>query len=197
MRTLLAVRYRHRLRSGPSHGLQALRRRPEGDSGVRILIPNIKRLALAGGGVALADQATKYLITTYLSLYDHISVVEGFFNINHVLNPGGAFGFFADQSDGVRKFVFLFLSSIVAGFVLWLYRKTAETHVFLSYGLALIFGGAVGNLIDRFRFGKVVDFLDFYIGTAHWPAFNIADSAISIGMAILIYHVVLNKIPEI
>jgi signal peptidase II len=155
------------------------------------------RLILVSGGVVLADQITKFLITRYLTLYDHIVVIEGFFNINHVLNPGGAFGFFATQSPGVRKFVFLFLSSIVALFVVWMYRKVAKSHVFLSYGLAGIFGGAVGNLIDRFRFGKVVDFLDFYIGTAHWPAFNIADSAISIGMAILIYHVVFNKIPEI
>ncbi len=157
----------------------------------------LKRLVLVGGGVVLADQITKSLISIYLTLYDHITVIEGFFNINHVLNPGGAFGFFATQSEGVRKFVFLFLSSIVALFILWLYRQTARSHIFLSYGLALIFGGAVGNLIDRFRFGKVVDFLDFYIGTAHWPAFNIADSAITIGMVILIYHVVLNKIPEI
>ncbi len=155
------------------------------------------RLILVSGGVALADQITKFLITRYLALYDYIVVIEGFFNINHVLNPGGAFGFFATQSPGIRKFVFLFLSSIVALFVVWMYRKVAESHVFLSYGLAGIFGGAVGNLIDRFRFGKVVDFLDFYLGTAHWPAFNIADSAISIGMAILIYHVVFNKIPEI
>ncbi len=157
----------------------------------------VKRLVLVSGGVVLADQATKYLITKYLPLYEHIPVIEGFFNINHVLNPGGAFGLLATQSDGVRKFVFLFLSSIVAGFVLWLYRRTAATQVVLSYGLALIFGGAVGNLIDRFRIGKVLDFLDFYIGTSHWPAFNIADSAISIGMLILMYHVLLNKIPEI
>ena len=156
-----------------------------------------KRLILVGGGIILADQVTKFLITRYLALYEHIVVIENFFNINHVLNPGGAFGVFAAQSPGIRKFVFLFLSSIVALFVLWLYRKTARSHIFLSYGLALIFGGAIGNLIDRFRFGKVVDFLDFYIGTAHWPAFNIADSAITVGMAILIYHVVLNKLPDI
>ncbi|MCG8632636.1 MAG: signal peptidase II [Desulfobacterales bacterium] len=155
------------------------------------------RLILVSGGVVLADQITKFLITRYLALYDHIVVIEGFFNINHVLNPGGAFGLFATQSPGIRKFVFLFLSSLVALFVVWMYRKVADSHIFLSYGLASIFGGAVGNLIDRFRFGKVVDFLDFYLGTAHWPAFNIADSAISIGMAILIYHVVFNKIPEI
>ena len=154
------------------------------------------RLGLVSGGVLIADQVTKFLITQYLALYEHIVVIENFFNINHVLNPGGAFGFFATQSLGVRRFVFLFLSSLVAVFVVWLYKKTANTHVFLSYGLAMIFGGALGNLVDRFRFGKVVDFLDFYYGTAHWPAFNIADSAISIGMGILIYHVLFNKIPD-
>ncbi len=154
------------------------------------------RLILVSGGIVLADQVTKYLITLNLALHEHIVVIENFFNINHVLNPGGAFGFFADGSPLVRKFIFLFLSSLVALFVLWLYKKTARDLVGLSLGLALIFGGAMGNLIDRFRFGKVVDFLDFYIGTAHWPAFNVADSAISIGMAILIYHVVFNKIPD-
>lgn len=154
------------------------------------------RLVLVSGGVVLADQATKLWISLNLMLHDHIPVIPGFFNINHVLNPGGAFGFFAGQPLLVRKFVFLFLSSIVALFIVWFYRRIAVQMKFLSYGLALIFGGAVGNLIDRFRFGKVVDFLDFYIGTAHWPAFNLADSAITIGMAILVYHVVLNKIPE-
>ena len=154
------------------------------------------RLILVSGGVVLVDQVTKYAITLNLALHDTIVVIENFFNINHVLNPGGAFGFFANGSPWVRKFIFLFLSSLVALFILWLYRRTARDLVFLSFGLALIFGGAIGNLMDRFRFGKVVDFLDFYVGTAHWPAFNVADSAISIGMAILIYHVIFNKIPD-
>lgn len=156
-----------------------------------------KRLILVSSIIVAADQASKFFIMSYFALYEQFVVIKNFFNITHVLNPGGAFGFFATQSLGVRRFVFLFLSSLVALFVLWLYNKTAKTHIVLSHGLALIFGGAVGNLIDRFRFGQVVDFLDFYIGTAHWPAFNIADSAISIGMAILIYHVLLNKIPDI
>lgn len=157
----------------------------------------MRRLALVSIGVLLLDQITKWMIVRYLPLYDHITVIDHFFDITYVLNPGGAFGFFAEQSPGIRKFIFLFLSSGVALFVLWLYRKTARSHVFLSYGLALIFGGALGNLIDRFRFGKVVDFLDFYVGALHWPAFNVADSAISIGMGILIYHVIFNKLPEI
>jgi signal peptidase II len=77
-----------------------------------------------------------------------------------------------------------------------LYKNTPKTHSLLAAGFALIFGGAAGNLIDRIRFGKVVDFLDFYIGNLHWPAFNIADSAITIGIAIFIFHILFKKMPE-
>ncbi|MCK5349152.1 MAG: signal peptidase II [Desulfobacula sp.] len=154
------------------------------------------RLILVSGCVILADQITKYIIKINVALYDNIIVIEKFFNITHILNPGGAFGFFASQSPEIRKFIFLFVSSVVALFVLWFYKRCAEDFIFLSYGLALVFGGAIGNLIDRFRYGKVVDFLDFYMGSAHWPAFNIADSAISIGMGILIYHIIFNKVPD-
>lgn len=155
------------------------------------------RLVLVSGSIIIVDQVTKYILKINLALHDHIVVLDNFFNITHVLNPGGAFGFFAGKSPEIRKFIFLFLSSLVALFVLWFYKKCAETYIFLSYGLALIFGGALGNLIDRFLYGKVVDFLDFYIGSAHWPAFNIADSAISVGMGILIGHILFNKIPDI
>lgn len=154
------------------------------------------RLLLVSGGVILFDQVTKYIIKMNMALYDNIVVIEKFFNITHILNPGGAFGFFASHSLEIRKFIFLFLSSIVAIFIFWFYKRCASSFIFLSYGLALIFGGAIGNLIDRFRYGKVVDFLDFYIGSAHWPAFNVADSAISIGMGILMYHILFNKMPE-
>ena len=154
------------------------------------------RLGLVSGCVIFIDQITKFIIKINLSLYDNIIVIEKFFNITHILNPGGAFGFLSTQSPEIRKFIFLFMSSIVSLFVLWFYKKCASNSVFLSYGLALIFGGAVGNLIDRFKYGKVVDFLDFYIGSLHWPAFNVADSAISIGMGILIYHILFNKIPD-
>ncbi len=152
---------------------------------------------LVAAGVVVLDQITKYLIKMNLALHDHVVVIERFFNITHILNPGGAFGFFAARSPEIRKFVFLFLSSLVALFVLWFYKKCARNHIVLSYGLAMIFGGAVGNLIDRFRYGMVVDFLDFYIGSLHWPAFNIADSAITIGMAILIVHILFNKVPDL
>lgn len=155
------------------------------------------RLCLVSGAVILADQAAKYLIRVNLMRYDSIVVIPKLFNLTHVLNPGGAFGFFANGPPEIRKFVFLFLSSLVTLFVLWFYKRYAETYHFLSLGLALIFGGAVGNLIDRFIYGEVVDFLDFYLGAAHWPAFNIADSAISAGVGILIYHILRNRMPEI
>lgn len=157
---------------------------------------SIIRLLLVSGAIVLADQYTKYLIKLKFELYERVAVIENFFNITYILNPGGAFGFFANQSDTVRKFIFLFLSTVVALFVLWFYKRCARDYVFLSYGLALVFGGAVGNLIDRFLYGRVVDFLDFYIGSVHWPAFNVADSAISCGMAILIYHILFNKVPD-
>ncbi len=154
------------------------------------------RLSLVSGVVIIADQVTKFLIKNSMVLHTQIEVIKHFFNITFVMNPGGAFGFFANGSPGIRKFIFLFLSSIVALFVVWFYQRCAKDYIFLSYGLAMIFGGAVGNLIDRFRYGMVVDFLDFYLGTAHWPAFNVADSAISVGMGILIYHILFNKVPD-
>jgi signal peptidase II len=155
------------------------------------------RLILVSGAVIFADQVTKKMVMAFLALHEYVVVIDNFFNITHVLNPGGAFGLLATQSALVRKIVFLVLSSAVALFIVWFYSRVARTHLFLSWGLALVFGGAVGNLIDRFRYGHVVDFLDFYIGTAHWPAFNVADAAISTGMGILIYHVVLKKMPEV
>lgn len=155
------------------------------------------RLLVIAGFVVLLDQITKIVILNLLPLHHAIPVIPGFFNITHVHNPGGAFGVFADQSPMLRKTVFLFMASIAVIFVYYFYKNTSmETHPWLSRGLALIFGGAIGNLIDRFRFGKVVDFLDFYVGNLHWPAFNVADSAISVGVGIFVLHLIFNKMPD-
>lgn len=131
-----------------------------------------------------------------MPLFESISVIPGFFSITHIQNPGGAFGLLAGQAPWVRKGVFLVMSTIAVLVVLYFHHKTPKTHPWLAAGLALIAGGAVGNLIDRFRFGKVVDFLDFYIGAAHWPAFNVADSAITTGVGIFLLHIVLNRMPD-
>jgi signal peptidase II len=148
------------------------------------------------GTVVLLDQFTKGLILRYLPFNKTIPVVKGFFNITHVLNPGGAFGLMANLSPILRSIIFLFISSVAVVLIFYFYKKTPTHHSWLAAAFALIFGGAIGNLIDRIRFGMVIDFLDFYVGTLHWPAFNIADSAISIGMGIFLYHLIFKKMPE-
>jgi signal peptidase II len=152
-------------------------------------------LAIAGAVIVL-DQLTKIWVVRVLVPYDTVPVIPGFFSLTHLQNPGGAFGFLAEQSIWVRRFFFLFVSVIAVGIVFFIYRKTPSTHPWLRLGLAFIFGGAIGNLIDRFRFGAVTDFLLFYIGKYQWPAFNVADSAISVGIGIFILHLVLNKMPD-
>ena len=154
------------------------------------------RLVILSGLVVLADQITKALILKYLPLHKNIPVIEGIFDITHVLNPGGAFGLMANLSPIMRNIIFLFVSSIAVGLIFYFYKKTPAQHSWLAAAFALIFGGAIGNLIDRIRFGMVIDFLDFYVGNLHWPAFNIADSAISIGIGIFLYHLIFKKMPE-
>ena len=154
------------------------------------------KLLFISAVIVVLDQITKTIIINSLELYHSVKIIPGFFNITHIHNPGGAFGFLANQSSAVRVIVFLFVSILALGFILYFYHKTPETHKMLATGFALIFGGAIGNLIDRVRFGTVVDFLDVYIKNLHWPAFNIADSAITIGMGVFVYHIVAKKMPE-
>ncbi|MGD9975899.1 MAG: signal peptidase II [Desulfatirhabdiaceae bacterium] len=155
-----------------------------------------KLFLLVSGPVIVLDQITKAIILATLPILDSISVIPGFFNIVHVRNPGGAFGFMAGQGPMVRSILFLVISGLAAGVIIWLYRRTPASFRVLRFALTLIFGGAIGNIIDRIRFGEVVDFLDVYINDLHWPAFNVADSAITIGMTIMIYHVLFKKMPE-
>lgn len=156
---------------------------------------SIVRLAIIAAGIVLLDQVTKLLIGHHLPLHDSIPVIQGFFNITHIHNPGGAFGVFAQAGPGVRQFFFLGVSVLALGVVCYFYRTTPREYALLSLAFALIFGGAVGNLIDRVRFGEVIDFLDFFINGWHWPAFNVADSAITVGMGICLYHYLFNKMP--
>ncbi|MDY0359818.1 MAG: signal peptidase II [Desulforegulaceae bacterium] len=142
------------------------------------------------------DQATKFLVVQYIPLFGSIEIIPAFFDLTHLRNPGGAFGFFAGKSQNIRVFVFIFMAFLALFLILWFYRTTDENLKWLRASYAMIFAGAAGNLIDRIRFGFVVDFLDVYIKNMHWPAFNVADSFITIGMSIIVYHVVFNKIPE-
>jgi signal peptidase II len=136
--------------------------------------------------VILLDQATKAWIISTMRLYDSFVVIGGFFNITHVRNPGAAFGFLAGASPLFRYIFFMAVTLAAILLILHYLRISRIEAPSLVSALALILAGAVGNLIDRVRFGEVVDFLDVYIGSYHWPAFNVADSAITVGAAILI-----------
>ncbi|MGA6925238.1 MAG: signal peptidase II [Desulfosarcina sp.] len=152
-------------------------------------------LAIAGV-VVLLDQISKLLVLREIGLYHSITVIPGFFNLTHVRNPGGAFSFMATGSPGLRNLLFVGVSTLAMALIVYFYRSTPKSHPALAAALAMIFGGAVGNLIDRLRFGEVVDFLDVYLGPYHWPTFNVADSAITVGITIFIAHVVLGKMPD-
>lgn len=132
----------------------------------------------------IIDIITKNLIKSKLMLYDAVPVIDGFFNIVYVLNPGAAFSFLHDMNESYRRLFFITVTIIAIFVVLYIFAR--EKSKINTAGFALILSGAIGNLIDRIIIGKVVDFLDFYYKTYHFPAFNVADSCITIGVALII-----------
>ena len=152
----------------------------------RNLKKNILLIAIAGF-VILLDQLSKAWIVASLKLHEGFPLIDGFFNIVHVRNPGAAFGFLAAAPPLFRSIFFIAVTVAAILLILHYLRISRIEGSSLVWALALILAGAVGNLIDRVRFGEVVDFLDVYIGSHHWPAFNVADSAISVGAALLVW----------
>jgi signal peptidase II len=142
-------------------------------------------------GIIVLDQLTKAVIVRTLRLGDAIPVVPGFFDIAFVFNPGAAFGFLATLPAGLRG-PFFILVSVAAVVLILIYRaRYLRDKRLASTALALILGGALGNLIDRLRYGMVVDFLDVHVHQYHWPAFNVADSAISVGVGLMLLELVI------
>ena len=145
--------------------------------------------------VVVLDRATKWMVSKDIPLHDGKQVIPGFFRITHVENRGAAFGLFAD-SPTQWKIAMLVLFSIVALVVvsalLW---RNSHSMTTTGIGLALILGGALGNLWDRLLNGRVVDFLLFYVGQYQWPAFNVADSAIVVGAGLLVIEILFAKSP--
>ena len=154
------------------------------------------RLFIIVAAVVAADQATKVIVIDNVPLFSRIEVIPGLFNITHIQNPGGAFGFLAGHSARMRQVLFVAVAGLAIALICYYYVRTPVGYRLFSAALALVLGGAVGNLIDRLRFGTVVDFLDVYVNDLHWPAFNIADSAITIGIVIFVYHMVFKKMPD-
>ncbi|MBI1910643.1 MAG: signal peptidase II [Deltaproteobacteria bacterium] len=142
-----------------------------------------KILLVIATAVIFFDQLTKVLIIRGMYENSIIEIVPGFFNVVHFKNPGAAFGIFNDGA--LLSKLFLIGTSTAALVIIGVLIRQAA-GILMPVALSLIAGGAIGNLIDRVRFGEVTDFLDFYIGNTHWPAFNVADMAISIGVGLAI-----------
>ena len=140
-------------------------------------------IGIAAAGLVL-DQLTKTLILKSMSLYESIELLENFAHITYVRNPGAAFGILADHS--LRLPFFILVSAIASLGILWYLKREQGGNLRLQIGLGLIFSGAIGNLIDRIRFTEVIDFIDLHWYQYHWPAFNVADSAICVGVGLLL-----------
>lgn len=134
---------------------------------------------VAGLGLLL-DQATKLYIDHNMTLYSSIPVIDSIFNITYVRNPGAAFGVFAESGFRIPFLVGVSLIALIA--IIVAVRKLSVKEKGTVVALSFIFAGAGGNLIDRIRLGEVIDFLDVYWKNYHWPAFNLADSAICLGV---------------
>ena len=146
--------------------------------------------------VLLLDRITKWAVAGNIALHDSVAIVPGFFRLTHVQNSGAAFGLFAESAAQwkVGALVsFSVLALVVVAALLWRNGHCLSTT---TIALSLILGGAMGNLWDRVFTGHVVDFLDFYVGSYHWPAFNVADSAIVIGALLLVSEIVFAKSPS-
>lgn len=149
-----------------------------------------KRLGMLSlaGLIVMLDQFTKYLVDTF---HPNIVVISGFFNLTYIKNTGAAFGIFQGKQT-----LLISVSLLAMGLLLFLLFYEREEKTGLLLALALILGGTCGNLIDRIRSGAVIDFLSFYIKQYQWPAFNIADSSISIGVGLLILVTLLESRKE-
>lgn len=142
-------------------------------------------LALA---IIVADQVTKQLVVGHLPVESSVEVFPGYFDIVHARNPGAAFGVFSESGPQFRSYVLLSVTIAALLVILGAMLCTTNIDASLTAGYSLFFGGAAGNLIDRIRFGEVVDFLDVHVGAYHWPAFNVADSALCVGVGLFFLH---------
>ncbi|MDY0300782.1 MAG: signal peptidase II [Trichlorobacter sp.] len=131
----------------------------------------------------LIDQLSKWYVHNTMSLYQSIPVIDGFFNITYLRNPGAAFSFLANTDWRIPFFIVITL--VACAIILIVLQKMQHGQRLSHIALSMIFSGAIGNLIDRIRWGEVIDFLDVYVKQHHWPAFNVADSLICVGVALM------------
>ncbi len=143
-------------------------------------------LMFTAGVVVFLDQLSKALAVTHLSPVYPLKIIDGFFSLTLVMNSGVAFGLFSRLAVGWKTVVLLGLAGVTVLLLLGYYFFDSGLNRLMVLAFCLVIGGAVGNIIDRLKYGRVVDFLDFYWQSYHWPAFNLADAAITVGIALLL-----------
>jgi len=143
--------------------------------------------------VLLLDQVSKWLIINHLELHQVLSIIPGFFNLVLVKNRGMAFGILSQIRSGFSYYFLLTATIVAIGVIVFFFFWIKGKEKWLTVGLSLILGGAVGNLVDRVQFGYVIDFLDFFLRGYHWPAFNVADSAVTAGTFWLFINILKGK----
>ncbi|HSP98578.1 MAG TPA: signal peptidase II [Candidatus Dormibacteraeota bacterium] len=150
-------------------------------------------VGLVSTSVVVLDQLSKWLVRRELPLHDGVPVFPGFFSIVHAANRGGAFSLFAEAHEAIRLPFFFAAAVVAVGFLIYFVRQIPSDQRLLLFALAAVLGGALGNLIDRAVFGQVTDFLLVYYRGWTWPAFNVADSFITIGVTILVAHSIFGR----
>jgi lipoprotein signal peptidase len=153
----------------------------------------MRSISVLAAAILVADQITKWWALHALRFGEAVPVIPGFFSLTLVMNPGLAFGMLAGVPETFRWMVGLLSIGAVVILAVIAARLLPTGGPWTRLALGLIFGGAAGNLIDRLRFGAVVDYLDFYWGAYHWPAFNVADSAITVGVTILAFRMLVDS----
>ncbi len=146
-------------------------------------------------GVITADRATKVVVAAAMDLYQSIPLIPGLFHLTYLRNTGGAFSLLAGWDSPLRRVFFVGVSLLALGLLAWLWRRVREGALAPRLALAAVASGALGNLYDRVVTGEVVDFLDAFIGAHHWPAFNVADSAITCGAVAIFLLNLLGRFP--
>ncbi len=145
-------------------------------------------VAAIAAAVVAVDQLSKWYVERSMQLHQSIPVIDGLFSLTYVRNAGAAFGLFADLPWTARMPLLVLVSVGALGVLVVILRGLHPNEVGLRVALAGVLGGAIGNLIDRVRYGEVVDFVDVYWREYHWPAFNVADSCITVGIGVLLFH---------
>jgi len=149
---------------------------------MKALYPKYRVVLLILGSVLVFDQITKVMVDHWMKLHQSIEILPNFAHLTYIRNTGAAFGFLAGGHSLLRVLFFIVISGLAIGCIFYLLRNLPVDEIATKASLSLIMGGALGNLIDRIRLGEVIDFIDLHWYQLHWPAFNVADSAITVGV---------------